>query len=136
VPDAAQELANVAWYRERTASAVLARVERGERELGGLASRPVLARPAALLAPFADAVAVLHDRSGRALVGVLQAADAKVRETVASLRALSPQATLERGFAVVQDASGAVVRDPDAIAEGAPLRLRLARGELAARAVK
>jgi len=136
VPDAAQELANVAWYHDRTAAAVLAKVERNARDLAGLTSRPVMSRPAALLAPFGDAVAVLHDRSGRALVGVLQAADSKVRETVASLRALSPQATLERGFAVVQDASGAVVRDPDAIAEGAPLRLRLARGELAARAVK
>ncbi|MGC4174559.1 exodeoxyribonuclease VII large subunit [Demequina sp.] len=136
VPDAAQELAGIEWARESMARSVLAYVERGTRELHSLRSRPVLARPAALLAPFADAVATLHERSGRALVGVLAAADARVRETVATLRALSPQATLERGFAVVQDASGAVLRDPADVAEGAPLRLRLARGELAARAVK
>ena len=136
VPDAAQELAGVEWARDAMARAVLARVERGILDVSALATRPVLARPAALLAPFADAVTALHERSGRALVGVMQVADATVRETVATLRALSPQATLDRGFAVVQDAKGAVVRDPDAVAEGAPLRLRLARGELAARAVK
>jgi exodeoxyribonuclease VII large subunit len=136
VPDAAQELAGVEWARESMARALLNRVARSAHEVATLASRPVLARPAALLAPFADAATALHERSGRALVGVMQVVDATVRETVATLRALSPQATLDRGFAVVQDAKGAVVRDPDAIAEGAPLRLRLARGELAARAVK
>jgi exodeoxyribonuclease VII large subunit len=136
VPDAAQELAGIEWARDTMARAVLSRVERGLHDVAALRSRPVLARPAALLAPFADAVTALHERSGRALVGVMQLADATVRETFATLRALSPQATLDRGFAVVQDEKGAVVRDPSAVAEGAPLRLRLARGELAARAVK
>ncbi len=136
VPDAAAELAGVAWARQTMARAVLSLVERGRLDLASVTSRPVLARPSALLAPFAEAATGLRERTGRALVGVLQAADAQVREAQATLRALSPQATLERGFAVVQDASGAIVRDPDAVAEGAPLRLRLARGELAARAVK
>lgn len=136
VPDAAQEHAGIEWARESMARSVLLRVERGIHEIASLRTRPVLARPAALLAPFADAATQFQERSGRALVAIMQAADATVRETVATLRALSPQATLDRGFAVVQDAKGAVVRDPSAIAEGAPLRLRLARGELAARAVK
>src|SRR5690606_9861177 len=121
VPDAAQELANVAWYRDRMASAVMGRVDRGLRDLESLRSRPVIARPSVLIAAFADSLTALSERSGRALVGVLQAADATVRETVATLRALSPQATLERGFAVVQDATGAVVRDPDQVAADAPL---------------
>lgn len=136
VPDAAAELGGVEWARDTMARAVLNYVERGARELAAATSRPVLARPSALLAPYADAATVLHERNGRALVAVLQAADSRIRETVASLRALSPQATLDRGFAVVQDAKGAVVRDPAAVGEGAPLRLRLARGDLEARAVK
>ena len=136
VPDAAQELAGIAWARETMTRTLLRRVDNGVRDIAALTSRPVLSRPHALLAPYVDAVAALHERAGRALVGVLQRADATVRETMATLRALSPQATLDRGFAVVQDADGAVVRDPAAIAEGAPLSLRLARGVLAARAVK
>jgi exodeoxyribonuclease VII large subunit len=136
VPDAAAELGQVEWARESMARAVLAHAERGARELAAVTSRPVLARPSALLSPYSDATMHLHERNGRALVTLLQQADAQIRETVASLRALSPQATLDRGFAVVQDAKGAVVRDPASVAEGAPLRLRLARGDLAARAVK
>jgi exodeoxyribonuclease VII large subunit len=48
------------------------------------------------------------------------------------VRALSPQATLDRGYAVVQRADGLVVRDP-AEAHGR-LRVRVARGEFDATA--
>ena len=50
----------------------------------------------------------------------------------ARVGALSPAATLERGYAVVQRADGAVVRRPAQVAPGERLRLRLAEGELAA----
>ena len=48
------------------------------------------------------------------------------------MRALSPAATLERGYAVVQRADGDVVRDPAEVTGGDRLRVRVARGELAA----
>ena len=50
--------------------------------------------------------------------------------------ALSPAATLVRGYAVVQRArDGAVVRSPADAADGEALRLLLADGRLAARVV-
>jgi len=42
---------------------------------------------------------------------------------------LSPQSTLDRGYAVVQARGGAVVRDADAVAIGDALRVRVAHGE-------
>ena len=48
------------------------------------------------------------------------------------MRALSPAATLERGYAVVQTADGAVVRAADDVPSGALLRVRVAEGELPA----
>jgi len=48
------------------------------------------------------------------------------------LRALSPQGTLERGYAIVR-AQGRVVRSATAVAQGAELEVRLADGSLAAR---
>ena len=48
----------------------------------------------------------------------------------ARVTSLSPAATLERGYAVVQRADGAVVRHPDDVTTGDALRLRLAEGEL------
>jgi exodeoxyribonuclease VII large subunit len=40
---------------------------------------------------------------------------------------------LDRGYAVVQKADGAVVRSPADVSAGEALRVRLARGEIAAR---
>ena len=58
---------------------------------------------------------------------------ADVAHTRARVRSLSPQATLDRGYAVVQRRSdGAVVRDPAEAPAGEALRVRLAGGELAA----
>jgi exodeoxyribonuclease VII large subunit len=52
----------------------------------------------------------------------------------AALGVLGPQATLDRGYAIVRrTADGTIVRDPAEAAAGTPLRVRLARGELAAR---
>jgi exodeoxyribonuclease VII large subunit len=48
------------------------------------------------------------------------------------LRALSPQGTLERGYAIVR-AQGRVVRSASAVAQGAQLDVRLADGSVAAR---
>jgi exodeoxyribonuclease VII large subunit len=53
----------------------------------------------------------------------------------AALGALGPEATLARGYAIVRRAEdGAIVRDPAESPAGTRLRLRVARGELAARA--
>ena len=55
---------------------------------------------------------------------------------MARLRALSPAATLQRGYAIVQRGSdAAVVRASADVAAGDALRVRLAEGELAAKVV-
>ena len=46
---------------------------------------------------------------------------------------LGPGATLERGYAIVQDEAGAVVRDAAAVAVGERVGVRLAAGRLGAR---
>jgi exodeoxyribonuclease VII large subunit len=62
-------------------------------------------------------------------------ASARVEGLAAQVRALSPAGTLERGYAVVQDADGRAVRDPEEVAVGDPLRVRVARGAFAASVV-
>ena len=52
-----------------------------------------------------------------------------LRERVA---ALSPAATLARGYAIAQDTSGHVLRDPAQVSPGQRLRLRLHGGDVAA----
>ena len=58
---------------------------------------------------------------------------ALLSEAAAALAVLGPQATLERGYAIVRRAADeAIVRDPAEVSGGSRLRVRVARGELTA----
>jgi exodeoxyribonuclease VII large subunit len=107
-------------------------LDREQHRLDALRSRPVLARPWTMLDSRAGDIAALRERATRCLAHRLDRGADELLHTVARLRALSPAATLERGYAIVQRADGAVVRRPDEVAAGDPLRVRLAGGELAA----
>jgi exodeoxyribonuclease VII large subunit len=50
------------------------------------------------------------------------------------LRSLSPQSTLDRGYAVVRDSEGNVITDPKMAKSGTLLKLRVAKGDLDATA--
>jgi exodeoxyribonuclease VII large subunit len=92
----------------------------------------VLARPQLMLDERSIDLAALRDRGLRCLDHRIGAAVDGLRHTVARLRALSPAATLERGYAIVQRGDGHVVRAASDVAKGDPVRVRLAAGELAA----
>jgi exodeoxyribonuclease VII large subunit len=77
-------------------------------------------------------VAALRDRAARCVAHRLAAASGELRQTVARLRAVSPSATLQRGYAIVQRADGHVVRAAAEVGPGDPVRVRLAEGSLAA----
>ena len=47
---------------------------------------------------------------------------------IARVRTLSPQATLDRGYAVIQKNDGSILRSPENLEKGERLRLRLAQG--------
>ncbi|MFV2017143.1 exodeoxyribonuclease VII large subunit [Micromonospora sp. LOL_023] len=132
VPDLAEERRLIALARHRLDRAVLGMLDREAHRLEMVRSRPVLARPQVLLDGRAGEVDALRDRATRCLTHRLAAGTAELGHTLARLRALSPAATLDRGYAIVQDSAGRVVRAPDDVAAGDPLRLRLAGGDLAA----
>jgi exodeoxyribonuclease VII large subunit len=63
----------------------------------------------------------------------LDEARAQLEVAVASLDALSPLGVLGRGYALVHDARGRVVRSTDGARIGEELRVRLAEGALRCR---
>ncbi|MEV4541509.1 exodeoxyribonuclease VII large subunit [Micromonospora echinaurantiaca] len=132
VPDLAEEVRLIGQARHRLERAVRNLVDRESHRLDGLRSRPVLARPEVIVEQRATEVTALRQRAGRCLDHRLAAASDDLRHTLARLRALSPAATLDRGYAIVQRADGHVVRAASEVAKGDPLRVRLAEGELAA----
>jgi exodeoxyribonuclease VII large subunit len=54
----------------------------------------------------------------------------KLQQAGRALHTISPLATLERGYAILLDAEGKVLRSAQHVAEGTPLRARLVDGEL------
>lgn len=135
VPDVAEEQARVAQARQRLDAAVRARIAREQQRLDALRTRPVLAAPGRTVDARAAEVLALRERSRRTAVHLLDREAVHLEHTRARVLALSPAATLQRGYAVVQRADGGtVVRAPGDVDPGTDLRLRLAGGDLAATA--
>jgi exodeoxyribonuclease VII large subunit len=57
----------------------------------------------------------------------------RLEQASGKLATLSPVAILERGYSLIFDAKGALVKDAAQLAPGDPIQARLARGELRAR---
>ena len=131
VPDVAEQRRGLAELRERARSSIRRRL-RSEREL--VAGVPGRLRGVlrARLEREAGQAEALRERARRHMRGAVAAAANDLAHVRARVRTLSPQATLDRGYAVVQLADGQVVRDP-AEASGR-LRVRVAGGEFGATA--
>ncbi|HSW41106.1 MAG TPA: exodeoxyribonuclease VII large subunit, partial [Patescibacteria group bacterium] len=156
VPERLHVIAAIRGQRARADAALVAviaargrRVAAERRALEGL-------RPEARLAAARERAGHLLDRATGVVAGRL-AADRRVIERAAgrqhpavatrlaaaravltatrgSLAALDPGATLARGYAIVRRAAdGAIVREAGEAPAGTSLRLRVARGEIAAR---
>jgi exodeoxyribonuclease VII large subunit len=132
VPDLGEESRLIEQARYRLDRAIGALLDRESQRLEAWRSRPSMARPELLIDQRAADVTQLRDRGLRSLEQRLRRADDELRHTVARLRALSPAATLERGYAIVQRADGHVVRAADEVKTDDLLRVRLADGELQA----
>ena len=75
----------------------------------------------------------LEERLRRAPRLALERKRARCEQAAARLRALSPRATLSRGYAIARDDAGRIVREASAVAPGDAVDVELASGELAAR---
>jgi exodeoxyribonuclease VII large subunit len=129
VPDVVEELSRVDGLRQRGRRVLGGRVDRSLAELAAMrqSGRRCVTHAVSVGGSTVD---TLRARGRRSVVAVLDAAEADLAHSRARVAALSPAATLERGYAVVQRADGSVVRAPGEVEPGAALRLRLAGGSL------
>jgi exodeoxyribonuclease VII large subunit len=79
-----------------------------------------------------ERISRLHDRLGRAPALAVERKRGALELLGGRLRSLSPQATLDRGYAIVR-AGDAIVRAPAAVASGDRIRVIVAEGEFGAR---
>jgi exodeoxyribonuclease VII large subunit len=94
--------------------------------------RRLLAQGQHLPAKARARLAALERRLAVASRGLARPARLRLARAAGALDALSPLAVLDRGYAVVEDASGVAVTDAAALLPGAALGIRLARGRVRA----
>lgn len=133
VPDVAEETALVRTARTRARSAVLRLLDRETASLRTTRSRPCLADRYQVVDRRADEVTRLRTGARRYTGHRVELATVELTQLRGKVAALSPQSTLERGYAVLQTAAGAVVRHPDEVAEDDRLIARVAGGPLTVR---
>lgn len=135
VPDEARERESISAGRSRMSQGLQRRLAREAEWLESIRSRPVLARPQEMLLAHAQEIQGLRHR----MLVCTQTAVDRSRDWVAATRArvtaLSPQSTLERGYAVVQH-QGRIVRRAAELEPGAELHVMVASGEFSAEVTK
>ena len=136
VPDLVEEKANVARARAVLDRAMAQFLDREQRALESIRSRPVLDQPEGMILVREEDIDRLRERSQRTTAHRIDRDRTAIEQMKLRVRALSPQETLNRGYAVVQDDSGAVVRGTDQVAVDDELTVRLAAGELSVRTLE
>ena len=129
-PDVAEEQQRIAVMRARARRCLTSRIETEQHRLDALRTRPALAEPSALIDAWSAAVSALRERGRRAALSCVVEAHTDVARLAARVTALSPQATLDRGYAVLQREDGQAVRDPVEVQPGDALTARVAAGRI------
>jgi exodeoxyribonuclease VII large subunit len=130
VPDVAEELSRVQQARARLGMRVTRLIASEIDRLEQLRSRPVLATSAWLVDSRAEELSRYVGRGGELMERLVERSLAAVADLRGQLRALSPQRTLDRGYAIAQLRDGAVLRRQEDAPAGTPLLLTLAKGAL------
>lgn len=130
VPDVAEELARVTQARSRIGMRVTALVTHEIDRLEQLRTRPVLASADWIVDSRAEELSRYVSRSFDLIDRLIERSQSRVAELVGNLRTLSPQGTLDRGYAIAQLPDGSVLRAADAATPGTRLLLTLAEGSI------
>jgi exodeoxyribonuclease VII large subunit len=134
VPDVREQVRLVRQLRDRGRRCVSGRLERELAWLTSVRTRPALADPVREVERQAERALALRDRARRCVDAALTRTAGELAHTRARLVALSPAATLRRGYAIVQRPDGSVVRAAADVAAGDDLLIRLAEGRIGATA--
>ena len=129
VPDIEQEISDINKIRDRMYRRLLSSVEYELNQIAQLRNRPVMKDPGVMIKVRKDELIALRDRSHRGFKALLDIEKKEIKGVIAHLRSLSPQSTMDRGYAVVQSDDGKIVRDATKLKAGSVLRIRAAKGE-------
>ena len=132
VPDIAQEISDIEKIRDRIYRHICATIEYEISQIAQLRNRPVMRDPMVMVTTRQDELKALRDRALRGFTSLLEIEKKELKGVRDHLRSLSPQSTMDRGYAVVQLSDGKILRDATKIKLGTALRIRVAKGETSA----
>jgi len=129
VPDIAQEISDIQKIRDRMYRRLVSTIDYELNQIAQLRNRPVMKDPTVMITVRRDEIKAWRDRSIRSFAAILEIEKKELKGVRAHLRSLSPQSTMDRGYAVVQLDNGTIVRDAAKVKAGTSLRIRVAKGE-------
>ncbi len=131
-PDLTEELSLLSNLQDRSLRYLKALITRELALLQQIKSRPIIKEPDTIFTMRAELVSQLRSRSLRATDNALALGSEELESLKAQLRTLSPQSTLDRGYAVVLTEKGEVVRKAEMLKAGDHIRIKVAEGVVAA----
>jgi exodeoxyribonuclease VII large subunit len=129
VPDIAQEISDIEKIRDRMYRRLVSTIDYELNQIAQLRNRPVMKDPSVMVTSRRDEIKGWRDRSIRSFASLLEIENKELKGVRDHLRSLSPQSTMDRGYAVVQLEDGSIVRDASKAKAGTRLRIRVAKGE-------
>ncbi|MGA1687944.1 MAG: exodeoxyribonuclease VII large subunit [Pontimonas sp.] len=130
VPDVEAEKQLLEEARHRLDAKLSALIEAELERLESFRTRPALADPDSLIDRKSEELLQIVARGVDVSSLVIERHQAQLAQLTGSLRGLSPQNTLDRGYAIARNATGQVISRVDQVSSGDALRLRVADGEI------
>jgi exodeoxyribonuclease VII large subunit len=112
------------------------RIGKYEQRLEGLTNRISPLRLASRLNAKKTRLALLQQQQSAAIKRTVDAKDERLKIEMARLNALSPLAVLNRGYSIVENETGIILRDAENAKPDERVKIRLARGTIEARVLE
>jgi exodeoxyribonuclease VII large subunit len=134
VPDVIEERKKISQTLERIGLRVVSFVQNQIELILGIRTRPILANPFTLVDERSLQISQLEQSLSSQMNNTLEKQQLLITGLRGAVRALSPQLTLDRGYAVVRDLDGHVLTRPKQAKTGQKLKITLSGGDLGATA--
>ena len=128
VPDIQEELLKISQLRDRADRKINDLVVLEMTKIVAFMQRPVMKDPMVMVTSREEIIKGFSARTFASMNARLIRAYDEINHTRARVRSLSPQATLDRGYSIVQKIDGTIVRSAESLTKGEKLSLRLAKG--------
>jgi exodeoxyribonuclease VII large subunit len=132
VPDLIEEQRKIRNLQDRSLRYMQNMLSNELAAIAQIKSRPIFKDPKTMFTSRAEAISSLRARALRGMEGSLALGSEELDSLKAQLRTLSPQSTLDRGYAVVLTDKGEIIRKASKLKAGDHISIKVAEGVVAA----